>query len=359
MLFVGGWAGVLADRIDKRRLMYATQTAMMLFAFTLAGLVFGGVVEVGHVYVLAALTGVAATFDQPARRALIGELVDQDHINNAVGLSSAVFTGSRILGPAVAGLLISTVGVGWCFALNGLSFVGALAGLALMNPAEFHPGPRLAKGKGQIRAGVRYVWSSPALAADHGAGRRGRPVRLQLAGARAAAGHPHVPRIGHDLHDHHLDDERWLAARLAVAGPPAERVDQVPRHDLRGVRGRVAASSPRRRPCPSPWPRAWSTAALGITFMSGTMTFIQVEAVPEMRGRAMALYTIVFLGTTPIGGPIVGWIAEQFGARAGLALGGRRRRLRSASARLRIVAAISRRSRPGPAAPDPAPVRQA
>ncbi len=112
VLFVGGWAGVLADRVDKRRVMYVTQSSMMMFAFTLAGLVLGGVVEVWHVYALAALTGVAAAFDQPARRALIAELVDQDHINNAVGLSSAVFTGSRVLGPAFAGLLISTVGVG-------------------------------------------------------------------------------------------------------------------------------------------------------------------------------------------------------------------------------------------------------
>ncbi|MGH9119544.1 MAG: MFS transporter [Acidimicrobiales bacterium] len=321
VLFFGGWAGVLADRVDKRRVMYVTQSAMMLFAFSLAGLVLGGVVEVGHVYVLAALTGVAAAFDQPARRALIGELVDQDHINNAVGLSSAVFTGSRVLGPALAGLLIGTVGVGWCFLLNGLSFVGALAGLALMNPAEFHPGPRLGKGRGQIRAGVRYVWSSPTLRLTMGLvavvavfGFNWQ-VLVPLLATRTFHGTAttytiitSMMSVGSFL------GSLWLARRRSIS------VQFLALTCVAfGGASLLFAASPT---VPIAIATGMVTAALGITFMSGTMTFVQVEAVPEMRGRAMALYTILFMGTTPVGGPIVGWVAEQYSTRAGLALGG-------------------------------------
>jgi MFS family permease len=320
VLFFGGWAGVLADRVDRRRVMYVTQTSMMVFAVALAALVFGGVVEVGHVYALAALTGIAAAFDQPARRSLIAELVDEDELNNAVGLSSAVFTGSRIVGPALAGLLIGTVGVGWCFLLNGFSFIGALVGLALMNPAEFRPGPRVERAKGQIRAGVRYVWSTPglrltmALVFVVAMFAFNWPVLVPLMATRTLHGSAgtytiitSMMSVGSFL------GSLWLARRRTVSLPflamtcvafgGASLLFSVAPNLLAAiVTGMV-------------------TAALGITFMSGTMTYIQVESIPEMRGRTMALYSILFMGTAPIGGPMVGWIAEHFDVRAGLALG--------------------------------------
>ena len=321
VLFFGGWAGVLADRVDKRRLMYVTQSAMMLFAFTLAGLVLGGWIEAWHVYALAALTGVAAAFDQPARRSLVAELVDQDHINNAVGLSSAVFTGSRILGPAMAGLLISTVGVGWCFLINGVSFVGALAGLALMDPSKFYAAPRVAKAKGQIRAGIRYVWSTPSLRLTMGlvavvaALGFNWPVLVPLLATRTFHGSAttytiitSMMSVGSLIGSLMLARRREVSLRFLVMTCVAF-----------GAASMLFAASPT---VPIAVVTGILAAGLGITFMSGTMTFIQVEALPEMRGRTMALYTIVFLGTTPIGGPLAGWVAEQYGARAGLALGG-------------------------------------
>jgi MFS family permease len=163
ILIVGGWAGLLADRVDKRRLMYVTQATMMGLAFVLGGLTLAGVVEVWHVYVLAALTGFAGAFDQPARRALIPELVADEDLNNAVGLSSALFTGSRVVGPALAGWLITSVGMAWCFLLNGVSFVAVLVGLALMDASRFRAGTPVPRAKGQIREGLRYVWQTPRL----------------------------------------------------------------------------------------------------------------------------------------------------------------------------------------------------
>ena len=321
VLFVGSWAGVLADRVDKRRLMYVTQSAMMVLAFVLAALVLGGAVEVWHVYALAALTGVAAAFDQPARRSLIAELVDEDHINNAVGLSSAVFTGSRVLGPALAGLLISTVGVGWCFLLNGVSFVGAIAGLALMNPAEFHAGPRVVRAKGQIRAGIRYVWTTPALRLTMGLvgvvavfGFNWQ-VLVPLLATRTFGGTETTYTIITSMMSvGSLLGSLWLARRRQVTLPFL-----VVNCVAFGAASLVFAAAPT---VPLAIATGMVTAALGITFMSGTMTFIQVEAAPEMRGRTMALYTILFMGTTPIGGPLAGWVAEQFGVRTGLGLGG-------------------------------------
>jgi MFS family permease len=321
VLFFGGWAGVLADRVDKRRLMYMTQSAMMVFALTLATLVLGGWVEVWHVFALAALTGVAAAFDQPARRALIAELVDENHINNAVGLSSAVFTGSRILGPAMAGLLISTVGVGWCFLLNGFSFVGALVGLALMDSSKFHRSPHVAKAKGQIRAGIRYVWGSTPLRLSMGmvaiVAMLGFnwPVLVPLLATRSFHGNAttytvitSMMSVGSLVGSLMLARRRHVSLRFLVAtcvafGAASLVFAAAPTVPLAVVTGIVAAG-------------------LGITFMSGTMTFVQVEARPDMRGRTMALYSILFMGTTPIGGPLAGWVAEQFGARVGLALGG-------------------------------------
>jgi MFS family permease len=321
VLFVGGWAGVLADRVDKRRLMYVTQSSMMLFAVTLATLVLGGWVEVWHVYALAGLTGVAAAFDQPARRALIAELVDQDHINNAVGLSSAVFTGSRILGPALAGLLISTVGVGWCFLVNGVSFIGALAGLVLMDASKFHPGPRVPKAKGQIRAGIRYVWGSKplrlamAMVAVVAMLGFNWPVLVPLFATRTFHGNAttytiitSMMSVGSLIGSLLLARRRSVSLRFLVSTCVAF-----------GVASMVFAAAPT---VPLAVVTGIAAAGLGITFMSGTMTFIQVEALPEMRGRTMALYSILFMGTTPIGGPLAGWVAERYGARAGLALGG-------------------------------------
>ncbi len=322
VLVVGGWAGLLADRVDKRRLMFGTQTVMMILALALGSLTLAGIVTVWHVFVLAALTGFAGAFDQPARRALIPELVaDDDEVGNAVGLSSALFTGSRIVGPALAGWLITTVGMAWCFLLNGVSFVGVLIGLALMNPSEFRPSVRVPRAKGQIREGMRYVWRTPALR-----------LIIPLTGVISLLSfnwHVLVPLLAtRTLHGttatFTLITSMMSVGSLLGSLLLARRRD-VPLRFLLQTCLAFGGASLAFAVAPTMLGAivtGMAASALGIMFMAGTMTFAQTTAVPEMRGRVMALYTMVFLGTAPFGGPILGWVAEQFGARVGLAIGG-------------------------------------
>ena len=163
VLVLGAWAGLVADRSDKRRLLLIVQSFAMLQSFALATLIFSGHASVLAVYGLASLGGIATAFDNPARRAFVVEMVPEDHVQNAVSLNSALMTGSRIFGPALAGLLVVTVGYGWCFAVDGLSYTAVLIGLWRMNPAELRRGAPAKHAKGQVRAGLRYARSIPEL----------------------------------------------------------------------------------------------------------------------------------------------------------------------------------------------------
>ncbi|HEX2384515.1 MAG TPA: MFS transporter, partial [Acidimicrobiales bacterium] len=163
VLVFGAWAGVISDRVDKRRLMLVTQTAMMVFALALGVFVLSGHITVTGVYVLAALTGTANAFDNPSRRVMITELVGETEMANAVSLNSALITGSRVVGPALAAWLIHGVGIGWCFVANAASFIAMLVALLMIHPADLHLNERIPKAKGQIVEGFRYVWHHDEL----------------------------------------------------------------------------------------------------------------------------------------------------------------------------------------------------
>ncbi|MGH9184701.1 MAG: MFS transporter, partial [Acidimicrobiales bacterium] len=351
VLLFGAWAGVIADRVDKRRLMLVTQTAMMTFAFVLGLLVLTDTITLPMLFVLAGLTGLATAFDNPARRVMVTELVDEDDLANAVGLNSALVNGSKIMGPAVAGFLASTVGVGWCFAVNGLSFLAVLTSLTRMDTAEIHRSTPLARGRGQIREGLRYVWSEPDLRI---------PVLLTAVVATLAFNfHVLVPLLAtRDLSGgtgtytlitsimsvgsltgslwiarRRAVDSRFLALSAAALGVASMLFAMAPSVLLACVLGAA-------------------TGASAMVFLNGSMTALQLGARPAMRGRVMALFTILFLGSTPIGGPLLGWIAEDFGARVALGFGA------AASMTVGIVALVALNRRAGrlvrPAAPEPA-----
>lgn len=163
MLLFGLYGGVLADRFDKRKLLLGTQSALGLTGLILAALTLSGAVEVWHVYVLAFAVGLATVVDNPARQAFVSEMVGPHLLRNAVSLGSANFQSARLIGPAVAGVVITTVGAGWAFLYNGLSFLAPLVGLLLMRPAELSRTRRTPRGKGQLREGLRYVGSRPEL----------------------------------------------------------------------------------------------------------------------------------------------------------------------------------------------------
>ena len=163
MLVLGAWAGVVADRLDKRRLLLATQTVMASLALVLGVLTATGAIRLWMVYLLALLLGCATAFDMPTRQAFVTEVVGPDRVTNAVGLNSAVFNSARVVGPAVAGVLIAAVGIAPAFLINAVSYLAVIAGLLAMDPARLHRPPAVDRAGGQVRAGLRYVWSNRVL----------------------------------------------------------------------------------------------------------------------------------------------------------------------------------------------------
>jgi len=320
VLIFGAWAGVISDRTDKRKLMLVTQTFMMFFAFGMGVLVLSHHETVSWVYLLAGLTGVANAFDNPSRRVMITELVDDDVMANAVSLNSALITGSRVIGPALAAWLISGVGIGWCFIANSASFVAVLVALNMLDTSKLHVNERVAKQKGQIREGFQYVW-------------RDRDLRLAmtLMGVVATLSfnwNVLLPLLA--VHTFHgtagtyafittvfsmgsLTGSLWIARRQTMTTTFLARTSV-----LFGIGTALIAVAP--NPVAASL-AAFVTGATGIAFLSATMTTLQLGSIPAMRGRVMALYSILFLGSTPIGGPLSGWLAEQYGTRWSLTLG--------------------------------------
>jgi MFS family permease len=320
ILVLGPWAGLIADRVDKRRLMLGTQATMMVLAFVLGALTITGHVGVAQVYLLAGLTGVANAFDNPTRRSFVTQMVPTDHVANAVSLTSALMTGSRIAGPALAGLLIATVGYGWCFLLNGATFVAVIVGLLRMDTSDLRVSPPLPRGKGQVREGLRYVRARPEL--------RIPLLMVAVVGTLAFNFQVLVPLLATrtlegDAGTYTLLSSLMSAGSLCGSLFVARRASI----DLRlivaacaafGVATAVFSVSPNLAVA---LVAIVAVGATGLAFMSSCMTVIQLRSDAVMLGRVNALYTMVFLGSTPIGGPIAGWVAEHVGIRAGLGLG--------------------------------------
>jgi MFS family permease len=321
MLVAGAWGGVIADRVEKRRLLIGTQAASGLLALVLGAVTAFGVVELWMIYGLAFALGAVNAIDNPARRAFVGEMVGTEHLSNAVSLSSAMFTSARVVGPAVAGLVIASAGVSWCFFANGLSYVAAVAAFAMMRRDEFFAVTPVPKRKGQLREGLRYAWSTPAL--------RLPLVLTAVIGTLAWNFQVVLPLLAKQTFGGDAGTFGTMYALMSVGSVVGALVTA---HQARATRRFllgaalaygvvlvVAAIAP--------------TLAIellvlvlvggaGIGFTAMANGVLQTETAPEMRGRVMALFSVAFLGSTPIGGPIVGWVSEQLGPRAGLWLGG-------------------------------------
>ena len=321
VLFLSPWAGVLADRMDRRKLLVITQASMGVFAAILGALVLSGHVRLWHVYVLATALGVAAAFDAPVRQTFVAQLVPKNKLANAVALNSASFNAARLVGPGVAGLLIAAVGTGWLFWLNAASFVWTILALVFMRTGELHPMPMVARSKGQIREGVAYL--------------RGRPdilVIMAVIGVVSAFGlnfQMTSALIARTVFDKGAGEYGLLGSVLAIGSLSGALLAARREHPrVRLVVGAafgfgVAASL--LAIMPSYWAYAVMCIPVGLaslTMMTAANATIQMSTEPEMRGRVMALYMMVFQGATPIGSPIVGWIGEQFGARWAIGIGG-------------------------------------
>lgn len=320
VLVFGAWAGVLADRYDKRRILLGTQAAFAVLALALWGLVAADVVRLWMVYGLAFLQGVVTAVDTPARQSFFAEMVSAEHLTNAVSLNSAVMTGTRIVGPAIAGLLIAGVGLDVCFLVNGLSYLAVIGGLLAMRPEELHRTPAPRDGGG-LRAGLRYVWTTPEL----------RTPLVVMAAIFTLSFNFQVlmPLLAEESFHGDARTLGWLLSfmgmgSLAGALGMARRARPNPVRLMRSAAA-LGALSATAAAMPNLAAELVALVALGfvaIVFMITANTTLQLTARPEMRGRVMALYSVVFLGGTPIGAPIAGWTAEWLGPRWGFALGG-------------------------------------
>ena len=320
VLVFGAWTGLVADRSDKRHLLIIVQAVAMLQSFAIAALAFAHHAPLWTFYVVAAIGGFATAFDNPARRAFVVEMVPNDCVQNAVSLNSALMTGSRVIGPAMAGLLITTVGYGWCFLLDGISYIAVIAGLWMMRPAELNPATPNPRSKGQVRAGLRYARSIPELWVPL--------VMMTLIGTFAFNFMVVMPLfIKRTLHS--TDTTYTLVQSVLSVGSvigalyTARRARASVRNVafaamLFGLAMLALAASP---DLALTFPVALGMGFTSILFMTGSTAIVQMRSDPAMRGRVLALQAIVFLGTTPIGGPVIGWICQHWGPRAGFLVG--------------------------------------
>lgn len=347
LLLFSLWGGVLADRLPKRRLLVVTQAAMGLQALVLGLLVLTGTVTVWQVYLLAFLLGTAAAVDTPVRQSFVVEMVGADVLPNAVALNSATFNLGRVFGPALAGLLIAGLGgTGPVFLINAVSYLAVIAGLLLMRTGELRPAPRGARGPGALRAGLRYVVRRPdlrlvmAVVLVVGTIGFNFEITMALMGTR---------EFGVEARGFGLLGSAFAVGALGGALLAARRGGRNGRRPgLRlvlalalgfGVLEAVAALAPTYRAFVV---LLVPTGLLAIWFATSANAFLQLGAEPGVRGRVMALYTLVFLGGTPFGAPVVGWLGQVLGPRWTLLGSG-------AAVVLLVVAAVAVLGR-GPAA---------
>jgi MFS family permease len=321
VLLFGAWAGVIADRSDKRKLLIIVQAFAMMQSFALAGLAFMDHPPLIAFYVLALAGGLATAFDNPARRSFVVEMVPEDHVTNAVSLNSALMMGSRMVGPALAGLLIQTSGYAWCFLLDGISYIAVIAAYWMVNTKELRAAPVTPRAKGQIRDGVRYVHRTPDLwiplviAAIVGTLSYNFQVVVPLLVTRTYGGSDATFTILFSV----LSLGSLIGA-LATARRPVVGIPHVIFSSTAfGASMLLFAGAPTLSYA---FPAAILVGITSMIFMTSATSIMQLRSDPTMRGRVLALQSIVFLGSTPIGGPILGAVCDAWGARAGLVVGG-------------------------------------
>ena len=321
VLLLGPYGGVIADRVDKLRLMIVLQIAMGVQALVLGVLTVTGSVRLWEIGVLAALLGLNNAFENPARQSFMLEMVGPENLRNAVSLNSVLVNVARVIGPAVAGVLIATVGEGVCFLVNAASFVAVVTSLSLLDRSAITPSAPTRRAPGQLREGLRYVRRTPEL---------GVPLLMMgLAGALAYEFQVTLPVMARQGLHAGATAYGFMTAAMGVGAVIGGLF--VAARGRTGLPPLVLAASAFglvllfAAVAPNLPVEIFALALAGgasISFMSTGNSTLQLTAAPGMRGRVMSLWFVAFQGSTPIGGPIVGWVMAQAGARAGLGLGG-------------------------------------
>jgi MFS family permease len=321
ILFFGAWAGLVADRHDKRRLLMVTQTLEMGQSGALAVLAFLPHPSLTALYLVALAGGFMLAFDNPTRRSFVAEMVPKENMQNAVTLNTALMTSARVVGPAVAGLLVVTVGFGWCFTTDAISYLAVLVALLMMRSSELTRSPVVTRAKGQVREGLRYVRGVPDLFVPM--------VMLTIVGTLTFNFTVVIPLfVEHTLRG---DDASYtllysvlsIGSVIAALVASHRRTIEV-RHIVYasaafGVAMLVFATAPSLAVA---FPLAIFVGLTSVGFMTTSTAIVQVRSDPSMRGRVLALQAMVLIGSTPIGGPILGAICDDLGARVGLVVGG-------------------------------------
>jgi MFS family permease len=321
ILILGLWGGVIADRFNKRRILYITQSLSGLLALVLGVLVVTHTIQLWMIYLFATGLGLVNVADNPTRQSFVVEMVGSEYLQNAVTLNSTMVNAARVIGPAIAGVLIATVGIGTCFLANAASYIAVLIALIMMRQQEIHNAPITQKGPGQIRAGLSYVWNVPRL--------KTTIIMMFIIGTFAYEFPVILPLFATvTLHGNAGTYSAMMVATgigaivggLYTAGRSSTHETQlIWTAILFGLSILIASFMPT------------FTAVLIVLVLVGGLsvlfialgnTTLQLTSEPSMRGRVMALWSIAFLGTTPIGGPIIGFISDHSNPRAGLAVGG-------------------------------------
>jgi len=320
VLLLGPYGGVVADRVDKRRLMIGLQSMMGGLALVLGVLTLTHHVALWQVFVLAFLLGLNNCFENPARQSFILEMVGPDRLRNAVSLNSVVVNVARVVGPAMAGVIIAAGGIGICFVLNALSFAAVVLSLATLDTSTLRPSPPVVRTRGQLREGLAYVRSTPDLAVPL--------LMMALVGCLAYEFQVVLPIVAKQTFASGAQAYGFMTGAMGVGAVVGGLY--VAARGRTGIRSMVnsslafgiallaAALAPN---LPVEIVALALVGGVSVGFLAKGNSTLQLAAAPSMRGRVMALWAVAFLGSTPIGGPIAGAISEHLGGRSGLALG--------------------------------------
>ena len=320
VLLLGPYGGVVADRVDKRRLMIGLQSAMGVQALILGLLTVTGVVQVWEIGILAALLGFNNAFENPSRQSFMMELVGAEHLRNAVSLNSVLVNGARAIGPAVAGILIATVGEGECFLANAASFIPVVFTLTSMDTTKLATVTPTPRARGQLREGLRYIGSTPTLAVPL--------VMMAIAGCLTYEFQVSLPVMADGALRVGATGFGFMTAAMGIGAVVGGLF--VAARGKTGLRplvlsalgfGAALALATIAPNLPLELLALGVAGAGSIAFMSTGNSTLQLNSAPEMRGRVMSLWFVAFQGSTPIGGPVVGLTMAAIGPRAGLGLG--------------------------------------
>ena len=321
VLLFGAWAGVLADRFDKRRLLIFTNVSAGVLSLILGAVTVAGAVTLWFVVLIAFLLGLVTALDNPTRQTFTFEMVGRERLTNAVSLNTATFTTARVLGPAVAGFMIAGVGIGPCFLVNAVSFIPVTLALLVMDKEQLATSEIVERSRGQVRDGLRYALSQPILKAIL--------IMMAIVGTLQYNFQVILPVLARDTFDGDATTLGFLGAALGIGmftgSMTSAAFGRSSRTVLLGAGATLGAMSIIVSMAPSTLIAALLMIPLGAASMAFLATMnatLQLNSSDHMRGRVMAIYFVLFLGSTPIGAPIIGFLAETFSPRVALTTGG-------------------------------------